>query len=155
MTRLAAIAVALACAAVPSFAQSNDKLEAELRAIDAGQRAAILGGDARAMEALMHRNYRVNAPSNRVLTRDQVLAMIKSGAIAAKSFERTPESVTITGNVGVVMGSERFTPTATSESGRRFGVKPLTRRYTNIYLREAGKWRFLARHANVVPERKS
>ena len=85
--------------------------------------------------------------------RDQVLAMIKSGAIAAKSFERTPESVTITGNVGVVMGSERFTPTATSESGRLFGVKPLTRRYTNVYLREAGKWRFLARHANVVPQR--
>jgi hypothetical protein len=149
MTRLAAVALAFACAA-PSLAQSTSTLEAELRALDAAQRAAIVAGDARAMEALSHRNLRVNAPSNRVMTREEVLAMIKSGAIAAERFERTPESVTITGDVGVVMGSERIVPTATSESGRLFGVKPLDRRYTNVYLREGGKWRFLARHANVV-----
>lgn len=48
------------------------------------------------------------------------------------------------------MGRETFTPTAASELGRRYGACPLGHRYTNIYVREAGGWKFLARHANVV-----
>lgn len=153
MNRLAFVASSIALAsAAPGNAEPRSKLEAELRAIDAQQRAAITAGDVRAMEALSHPDLMVNAPSNRVLTRAQVLAMMKSGAIAAERFERTPERVTITGDVAVVMGSERLVPTATSESGRLFGTKPLNRRYTNIYLRENGRWRFLARHANVVPQ---
>ena len=73
--------------------------------------------------------------------------------VGAEGFERTVESVTIRGDVGVVMGSEIFTPTAKSELGRTYGTRPLSRRYTNIYVLEHGKWKWLARHANVVPER--
>jgi len=64
-----------------------------------------------------------------------------------------PEIVRVTGNVGIVMGRETFTPVVSSELGRIYGSVPLQRRYTNIYVREQGRWKWLARHAHVVPPR--
>ena len=77
--------------------------------------------------------------------------MMRNGQIGAEEFERTVESVEVSSNVGVVMGRETFTPTAQSELGRAYGAVPLKRRYTNVYVREQGTWRWFARHANVVP----
>ena len=94
---------------------------------------------------------RINAPGGRILTRAQFLANMRNGEIAAESFSRTAEDVSISGNIAVVMGRETFTPEPTSELGRTFGAKPLQRRYTNVYIRHDGRWLWLARHANVVP----
>jgi len=86
-----------------------------------------------------------------VLSREQFLANMGTGQIAAEAFERTAENVSISGDIAVVMGRETFTPAASSELGRNFGVKPLQRRYTNIYVWQQGRWLWLARHANVLP----
>lgn len=126
--------------------------EASLRAVDARQRQVVLAGDVGAMRALAHPNLRINAPDNRVLTGAQLLAAMGSGEIAAERFERVPEVVTLSGSIGVVMGHETFVPVATSALGRLYGARELRRRYTNVYLREAGAWRLLARHANVIPD---
>ena len=103
------------------------------------------------MQSLADPDLHINAPTNKVLTGQQLVGMMKSGAVAAEDFVRVPESVTISGDVGIVMGHERFTATAGSESGRMFGAQALDRRYTNIYRWKDGQWRFLARHANVIP----
>ena len=78
--------------------------------------------------------------------------MMRGGQIGSEAFERTVESVTVSGDLGIVMGNEVFTPTAASELGRLYGARPLKRRYTNVYARRHGQWLWLARHANVVPE---
>jgi len=75
---------------------------------------------------------------------------MRSGEIAAEGFERTPEEVSISGDVAIVMGREVFTPVANSELGRTFGARPLQRRYTNVYVWQQGRWWWLARQANVV-----
>ena len=124
--------------------------EISLRQVDELQRRIIEAQDAVRMNEIAHQNLRINAPTNQVLSRDQLLAMMRSGDIAAEDFERVPETVTISGNIGIVMGHESFTPTSSSASGRMFGVRPLKRRYTNVYKFEVGRWRFLARHANVI-----
>lgn len=142
---LAAIALA-SCSSFPAPAPDA----AALRALDAEQKDAVAGGDIAALEVLAHPDLRINAPTGRVLTHQAFFAMMRSGAIGAEAFTRTPEDVTITGNVGTVMGSEVFTPTANSELGRQYGAVPLQRRYTNIYIWQDGRWRWLARHANVV-----
>lgn len=144
----------LSCAALGCAASANAQAagdEAALRALDARQREAVASGDVKALSSIFHPNFRVNAPSNRVLTGQQVIEMVASGEIASESFERTPETVVVTGDVGVVMGSESVLPTATSEQARMYGKKLLKRRYTNVYLRENGVWRHLVRHANVIP----
>jgi hypothetical protein len=122
-----------------------------LRAVDELQRRLIEARDAAGMADLAHPDLRINAPTGQVLRREQLIAMMASGEVAAEAFQRVPEEVRISGNIGVVMGHELFTATADSSSGRMFGTGPLRRRYTNIYVWEGGRWRFLARHANVVP----
>lgn len=139
--------LASACATIPRADP------AAVLAVDERQRAMVAGADIAGLERLAHPDLRVNAPGGRVLTREQFLANMRSGEIAAEAFERTPEEVRINGNVAVVMGGERFTPAPNSELGRTYGAGPLNRRYTNIYLWFEGRWRWLARHANVVPPR--
>jgi hypothetical protein len=125
---------------------------AMLTELDARQKDMVARADLNGLADLAHPDLRINAPTNRVLTRDQFLAMMRNGQIGAEAFERTAESVTVSGHVGVVMGNEIFTPTAASELGRTYGVRPLTRRYTNVYVLDGGRWKWLARQANVVPD---
>ena len=134
------------CATVPTPANRDSVL-----AVDERQRAMVAASDVSGLEGLAHPNLRINAPGGRVLTREQFLANMRSGEIAAESFDRTAEDVSISGNVAVVRGRETFTPVATSELGRTFGAKPLQRRYTNIYVWQGGRWLWLARQASVVP----
>jgi hypothetical protein len=135
--------------AAPAAAQT--KAEAELRALDARQKEMVARADVASLAALAAPGMTINAPTNRILTRDEFLAMMRNGQIGAEAFERTVERVTVTGDVGVVMGGEVFTPTPGSELGRTYGAVPLKRRYTNVYVRDHGRWLWFARHANVVP----
>ena len=124
--------------------------EVSLRMADAEQMRIIVEGDAKAQQNFMHPNYMINAPANRVLRKDQVVRMLATGEIASEAFQRTVEATMITGAVGIVMGNETVTPAPDSELGRLHPGKTLRRRFTNVFLWEAGKWRFLARHASVV-----
>jgi len=146
------IVIAIVIAALPFSPLCAQTPEASLAALDAKQKEMVATADIDGLAALSSPGLTINAPTNRVLTREQFLAMMKTGKIGAEAFERTVESVSISGDVGVVMGSEVFTPTAESELGRTYGGRPLKRRYTNVYQRDHGQWKWLARHANVLPE---
>ncbi len=135
-----------ACATVPMVGS-----RATVLAVDDQQRAMVAASDVASLARLAHPNLRINAPGGRVLTREQFLANMHNGEIAAEGFERTAEDVTLSGNIAVVMGHEIFTPSASSELGRNFGAKALKRRYTNIYVWEQSRWLWLARHANLLP----
>lgn len=134
-----------ACATVQPKHHSSAVLQ-----VDAQEREMVANSDVAGLQRLAHPKLRINAPMGRVLTREQFLMNLRSGAIAAEAFERTPEEVTINGNVAVVMGREVFTPAADSELGRTYGERPLQRRYTNVYVWEQDRWQWLARHANVI-----
>ena len=140
---------AAAAPAPAAVAKSPD--EAAVLAADVRQRDAVAKADLDAIAAIAHPNLRVNAPNNRILSREDLVRMVGSGEIRNEVFERTPEVVVVTGDVGVVMGREVVYPSAASEQARMYGRKTLNRRYTNIYVRERGAWRHLARHANIIP----
>ena len=151
----AALAAAVAMSATPSSAAIPEaaKQTADERAVlaaDAKQRLAVASVDVKTIGEISHPHLRVNAPSNRILARDDLMRMVASGEIRNEIFERTPEDVVITGDVGVVMGHEVVFPGAASEQARMYGRKALSRRYTNVYIRSGGTWRHLARHANVI-----
>jgi hypothetical protein len=135
-----------ACATVPAVPGHDS-----VRAVDEAQRAMVAAADVAGLDRLTHPNLRINAPGGRVLTREIFFANMASGEIAAEGFERTAEEISISGNVAVVMGREIFTPRPGSELARSFGARPLNRRYSNVYIWQGGRWRWLARHANVVP----
>ena len=105
------IFLAAACASV-----SASSGEASVLAVDEQQRAMVATGDVPGLERLAHANLRINAPGGRVLTREQFLANMRSGEIAAEAFERTAEDVSISGNIAIVMGRETFTPAGPASS---------------------------------------
>jgi hypothetical protein len=145
------VAVLASLSVVPAVAAPAGAGERALAALDARQKDMVARGDLPGLLALAAPDLTINAPTGRVLSHDEFFAMMRDGRIGAEAFERTVESIRIHGAVGVVMGSEVFTPTAGSELGRTWGARPLRRRYSNVYIRDAGRWRWLARHANVVP----
>jgi hypothetical protein len=128
----------------------GDISESSLRAADAEQMRIIVQADAEAQQAFMHPNYMINGPMNRVLHKYVIVDMLAHGKMGNDSFERVIEDLAITGNVGIVMGREVVHPTPESELGMRHGDKVLNRRFTNVFLFESGKWRFLARQATIV-----
>ena len=124
--------------------------EANLRAADAEQMRIIVEEDAKAQQAFMHPNYMLNGPANAVKRKPELVAMLARGDIASEKFDRKVEGVAITGDVGIVMGSEVVTPAPNSNLGRLHPGQTLHRRYTNIFLWQGGRWRFLARQASIV-----
>lgn len=136
----------------PALAQRGPD-EAGLRAADAAQLAAAQSRDADALAAMMHPALTVNSPEGELWPREKVLAMWRNRGIGHDRFERTPESVTLVRDVGVVQGREIVQPSVDSVAGqrRRDGGTPVVRRFTNVWLWDQGRWRLLARHANEQP----
>jgi hypothetical protein len=129
---------------------ATDISESSLRAADAEQMRIIVDGDSKAQGTFMHDNYIVNGPSNRVLRKPVLVEMLAHGKMASDRFERTIEGTAITGNIGIVMGSELVRPGAGSDLAQSFGDRDLKRRFTNVFIFEGGSWRFLARQASVI-----
>ena len=127
-----------------------DVAETSLRAADAEQMRIIVEGDAKAQTAFMHQNYMLNAPANRVLRKPVLVDMLANGKMASERFERVIEGTTITGTIGIVMGSEIVQPSSGSNLGETFGNSPLKRRFTNVFIFENDRWYFLARQASVI-----
>jgi len=150
LVALPMVSSVLAAQATPAQSIARTVDERAVLAADARQRDAVASVDLSALRAISHRNLRVNAPSNRIISREDLVRMVGSGKIRNEVFERVPESVVVTGNIGVVMGSEVVFPGAASEQARMYGRSTLNRRYTNIFLRDGSKWLHLARHANIV-----
>ena|SRR5438270_7604926 len=116
------------------------------------QRRIVSEGE-EALAQFLHPNFIINAPHNLCAARDQILS-ISQAAFAQKDCETQIEKSSITGNVGILMGNEVVTPAEGSLLAAWFGPKPLRRRFTDVYVYEAGKWLFLARQASAVREAK-
>ena len=129
---------------------ADDMSASSLRAADAEQMRIIVDEDTEAQRAFMHENYIINGPAHRVMRKTEVVGMLANGKMASERFERTIEGIAITESIGIVMGKEVVQPRAGSELGEKFGSIPLTRRFTNVFVFENGRWHFLARQASIV-----
>lgn len=121
------------------------RFEEELRRVDMEQARLVQAGDAEGLAALFHPAYTVHAANGRLYGLDQTLTMVRNGSLARERFLRTHEAVAISGSTGVVMGLDRLeTPPPLAVRGER------SRRYTNVYIIENGRWRLFARHFHFV-----
>jgi len=147
--------VAALLLAVPALAAGPD--EAGLRAADEAQRQAALSRDADALLAMTLSGFMVNGPEGDIVTRERMVGRFRNREVGHDSFSRTVEKISITGNVGIVMGSESVTPSPDSLAGQRRanGGKPVYRRFTNVWLWQDNSWKWLMRHANERPDTSS
>src|SRR5215211_3435279 len=75
-------------AAIPAPADQTVD-ERAILAADAQQRLAVASMDIEEIGKISDPNLRVNAPNNRILTREDLMRMVASGEIRNEVFERT------------------------------------------------------------------
>ena len=149
MRKLILLAIVLTITVANSASGQSSKQEAaieqEIRKLDLAHADAILRGDQVSLDKLWTKDFRVNNPFNEIDRADR----IRTGAVTYSSFVREPESIMVHGETVIVMGRETVVPKGNSPDAG----KTINRRYTNIWMKRAGKWRLVARHASVICQR--
>jgi len=127
------------------MAQKNE--EQEIRKLEQQESHAVITGD---LPGLLNTYWSpkliVNNPANIVVTRPQIVNLIKSGKIDYASFEKFIEKISIIGNTAIVMGREEVDPKGVTDNAG----KKVIRRYTNVWMKIEGKWSLVARQATIT-----
>jgi len=128
--------------------KSDDKrIENEIRKLNDEEVQAFVHNDAKALAHLWSDDLVVTNPLNRFVTKRQVLGMVESGFLAIPSYDRQIEYIRVYGDVVIVAGSETVV-----WGGKMPNVgKTEHLRFTAVWMRQAGIWQEVARHANIVP----
>lgn len=116
--------------------------EQEIRDLEARGRVAFLAGDLATLHALWDDALLVNSPLNVINEKSRVLDLLGAGVIRHTSDDVTIERIARYGDVVVVMGHDLVDGPPSN--------LPTHRRFTNIWQRQDGAWRMIARHAQVV-----
>lgn len=122
----------------------SNNLEQEIRKLEQAQVDALLRNDIAALKRNWATDFVVNNPFNEVVEASK--GRIQAGTRTYSSFIREVERVLIHGNTVIVMGQEVVVPSGTaSDAGQT-----IIRRFTNIWMKRAGKWLLTARQATVI-----
>lgn len=134
---------------IECFSQSTNTTENTIRSLEQRVVQAILDADTNSLKVLWAPEFLVNTPRNDVARdREGVLQNQKMGLINYSSFERVIEAVQIKKKIVITMGTETFV-SRTDIPGSKAG-EPVKRRFTNIWMKENGKWQQTARHASII-----
>lgn len=125
---------------------SGGTWEQEVRAAEQKHRAAFLAGDVVALQAMFSDDFVVNSPLNVVVDKARLLEMVRKGVLTISSFEQNIEQVRRYGDVVVVMGGDSVVYAAPSPNAGQ----TQRRRFTDLWRRDGGRWRFVARQASVI-----
>lgn len=129
-------------AGLTETADEGRRWEDEVRRCEEEVRDAFLAADADTLDRFWADDFLVNSPLNQLAGKSQVVALLQSGRIRHTAFEYEIERMSRHGDVVVVMGRERVTDPPDGAV--------VLRRFTNLWRRENGRWRSIARHAHVV-----
>jgi ketosteroid isomerase-like protein len=130
-----------------SPAEPESALRARIEKLDLAHAQAIFTGNARSLDTLMDDDVTVNHPTNRIVKeKKELMSMISKGVIRYNSFSRYPEQFLFYPGMVVVMGHETVIPA----EGAPNALQTLTRRYTNVWMKNDDHWRLAFRHANNV-----
>lgn len=119
--------------------------KAELEAATAAYDRAVSKADIPALDKLLLPGVVFTTATGRVMDKKAVLAMLASPDTRYESVESDQVNRKITGNIAIETGRVRV-------RGTRHG-KPVneTQRYTDVWLRQDGRWQLAAEHTSLVP----
>ena len=116
--------------------------DAEIRAREETLRVAFLHADLRVLDELLADGYLVNSTLHKVLAKPMLLQLLETGRLRHLSYESRIETMQRVGDTVIVMGGDRVVDGPDRVCS--------TRRFTNLWQLESGRWRATARHAHVV-----
>ena len=124
------------------------RVEQELRRLNTEEPDAFLHKDAKALANLWSDDLVVTNPLNKFVTKQQILGMVESGFLVITSYDRSIEYVRVYGDTVIVAGSE----TVVWGGKMANAGKAEHLRFTGVWMKQAGRWQEVARHANLVPQ---
>jgi ketosteroid isomerase-like protein len=127
------------------FAQDQE-ITSEIKKLEQMEVEAVLKKDTVTLLKLWDKDYVVNAPDNKINFAGRTTLDRPVLKRSRTSFTREVEEVIVRGNTVFSMGSETVVP-AENQAASQPVVK---RRYTNIWMKQNGSWKLVARHANVI-----
>jgi ketosteroid isomerase-like protein len=127
-----------------SLAQQNN--ETEIRNLEKQEGEAFAKKDTIALLKLFSPNLVVNSPVNKVFGFADVMNMIRNRKIDVGPVEKVIEKITFVENIAIVMGHDIVTPQGAMDNAG----KTLTRRYTDIWMKDKNSWRLSARQATII-----
>ena len=125
-------------------AQQNN--ETEIRNLEKQEGEAFAKKDTTALLKLFSPNLVVNSPVNKVFGFAEVMSMVRNGKIDVGSVEKIIEKISFVENIAIVMGHDIVTPKGAMDNAG----KTVTRRYTDIWMKDKDSWRLTARQATVI-----
>jgi hypothetical protein len=127
-----------------SFSQQSDEMV--IRSLENKEREAILKKDTVQLSKLMSKNIVVQNPENVIVGYRKIMDRIRTGKINYSSFERKIESIAFVNDISVVMGLETLVPQGDTQNAGN----SVNRRFTNVWAKENGEWKLVARQATIV-----
>ena len=125
------------------------KTEALIRQQEQAVVKAILENDTVSLKALWAPEFLVNNPRNTISpNRVAVLETQKAGMINYSRFEREIESIQVRRKMVITMGQEIFVSRNDIPGAK--ANQPVKRRFTNIWIKQKGRWWQVARHASII-----
>ena len=126
---------------------TDNRAAEEVRRLNAEEVEAFLHKDPKTMARLWSDDFVVTNPLNKFVNKQQVLGMMESGFLVITSYDRQIEYLRFYGDTAITAGSE------TVAWGGRMPNAGKTEhlRFTGIWMKQAGRWQEVARHANIVP----
>jgi len=145
---LAAILAATSFLAAAQVTKSRGAEEV-LRRLNAQEVDGLMQSDVKTLKALWSDDFVVTNPFNKFVNKSQVVDIVENGTLAFKSYDRQIEYIQFYGNTAIVAGSETVVwagklPIAGQTSHLRF---------TAIWMKQAGRWQEVARHANIIVQK--
>jgi uncharacterized protein (TIGR02246 family) len=126
----------------------NGRVAQELRRLNTEETHAFLRKDAKALANLWSDDLVVTNPLNKLVTKQQILGMVESGFLIITSYDRKIEYVRVYGDTVIMAGSETVVwGGKMADAGKAEHL-----RFTGVWMKQAGRWQEIARHANIVPE---
>jgi hypothetical protein len=145
LSTLLTLGAALAAPVLQPVGGASDAEQA-VRALSAQEVDAFLHRDSERLASLWSDGFVVTNPLNRLANKTEVLAMIDSGFLVITEYERRIEYARAERDLVILAGSE----TVTWGGGMPGAGRPQRLRFTAIWMKLAGGWQQIARHANVM-----
>lgn len=126
----------------PAQAEASDG-QATLYQAEDQARLAVLHAEVNQLARIWSENLIVSTPRLGIVgDRARLLGAFEAGAVAYERYDQDIEIVRIDGDTAVVMGTETVQTGPDSD--------PIQRRFTHVWIERDGRWRLLARHADLV-----
>ncbi len=149
MLRLLMLSMVSLVVVAQSFPTSADsQSEQQVRQASDEEVQAFHHSDAKIMARLWSDDFVVTNPLNKFVTKQQILGMVQSGFLVITSYERRIEYAHVYGDTVILAGSE----TVVWGGKMPNAGKTEQLRFTEIWMKQQGRFQEVARHANIVPQ---